>query len=111
MKGTILRSKDTTGSSDFAIEDEAQILEYESQSSADYALLRLIVDRLNTNDIEAIKTEFMLSPLGERPKASRADYLDRAITKLLREPRRPFVNSVVNETEIKRAYQSIVRSC
>lgn len=97
MNGTILRSKDTTGSEDFAIEDDAQILEYESQSSADYALLRLIMDRLNTDDVDAITAEFMESPLGQRAKASREDYLKRSIDKLLLEPRRPFVNHVVDE--------------
>lgn len=88
MKGTILRSKDTTASSDFAIEDEAQILEYESQSSADYALLRLIADRLNTENVAAIKEEFLKSPLGGRKKANSGDYVDRCIKKLLKEPRR-----------------------
>jgi putative DNA primase/helicase len=97
MKGTILRSKDATGSSDFAIEDEAQILEYESQSSADYALLRLIADRLNTDDVDAIKSEFLDSPLGERNKATSGDYVERCIKKLLKEPRRPFVNTVLDE--------------
>jgi P4 family phage/plasmid primase-like protien len=94
--GTILRSKDTTGSSDFAIEDSAQILEYESQSSADYALLRLIADKLNTTDVEVIKDEFLKSPLGQRSKANRDDYLDNSIHKLLKEPRRPFVRSAVD---------------
>jgi putative DNA primase/helicase len=97
MKGTILRSKDTTGSDDFAIEDDAQILEYESQSSADYALLRLIADRLNTDDVEAIKAEFRTSPLGERQKADREDYLNGSIENLLKEPRRPFVNHVATD--------------
>jgi putative DNA primase/helicase len=97
MKGAILRSKDTTGSTDFAIEDDAQILEYESQSSADYALLRLIIDRLNTEDTDKIKEEFRNSPLGERPKADREDYLDHTIIKLLKEPRRPFINHVVTD--------------
>lgn len=87
MFGGILRSKDTTGSSDFAIEDDAQIIEYESQSSADYALLGLIADKLSTNDAEEIKAEFMKSPLGARPKASRDGYLDASIQKLLKEPR------------------------
>jgi len=94
MNGTILRSKDTTGSDDFAIEDDVQIVEYESQSSADYALLRLIISKLNTEDVEAIKTEFRASPLGQRTKASREDYLDGSIKNLLKEPRRPFVNHI-----------------
>jgi P4 family phage/plasmid primase-like protien len=96
MFGTILRSKDTTGSSDVAIEDAAQILEYESQNSADYALLRLIADKLNTTDVEAIKDEFLKSPLGQRSKANRDGYLDNSIQKLLKEPRRPFVRSATD---------------
>jgi len=101
MKGVILRSKDTTGSTDFAIEDDVQILEYESQSSADYALLRLIINRLNTEDVEAVKAEFRTSPLGQRAKADRDDYLEGAIKKLLLTPRQPFVNHVAeSDTDV-----------
>ena len=108
MNGTILRSKDTTGSSDFAIEDDAVILEYESQSSADYALLRLIADKLNTDDATAIKEEFLKSPLGQRPKATRGDYLERSITKLLREPRPKPVNPVIVEPAVPQPKIDIV---
>lgn len=86
MAGVITRSKET-GSSDFAIEDANQVLTYESQSSADYALLRLIADKLQTEDPDVIKAEFMKSPLGARSKATRGDYLDRTIKKLLASPR------------------------
>ena len=85
-KGTIIRGKETN-SADFAIEDDNQILAYESQSSADYALLRLIADKLHTEDPEIIKSEFLKSPLGQRDKATRSDYLDRTIKKLLASPR------------------------
>ncbi len=88
MNGTILRSKDTTHSTDFAIEDDAQIREYESQNSADYALLALIRERMPTDDAEAIKQEFLLSPLGQRRKATTGTYVDRSIAKLLKSPRK-----------------------
>jgi hypothetical protein len=83
MNGTIVRSKENN-SQDFAIEDDGQILSYESQSSADYALLRLIADKLNTEDAEVIKSEFLKSPLGQRNKAAKGDYIDRSIAKLLK---------------------------
>ena len=86
MHGTVIRHKEN-GASDFAIEDAAQILQYESQSSADFALLRFITDRLQTEDVSAIKQEFLKSPLGQRSKARQGDYLDRSIKKLLQETR------------------------
>ena len=95
MCGTILRSKDTTGSTDFAIEDDVQILEYESQSSADYALLRLIMDELKTEDPAEIEAKFLKSPLGQRSKAHRGDYLERSIAKLLKEPRKLIVKQAL----------------
>jgi hypothetical protein len=54
---------------------------------------------MNTDDADAIKQEFLKSPLGERSKATKndGDYLDRSIGKLLKEPRRPFVSHVVDD--------------
>jgi hypothetical protein len=56
----------------------------------------LIVDELKTEDPTEIEAKFLESPLGQRSKAHRGDYLERSITKLLKEPRKLSVKHVLD---------------